>query len=61
VEFEIDLEAALNTLTGLQRYCFVEICLNGRTYREIADERGKSLGTVTDAVRAAKEKIKKFF
>ena len=60
-EFNVDLEAALSTLTELQRFCFVEVCINDRTYRSVAAERGKSVGTVSDAVRAAKEKMKNFF
>ena len=60
-EAAIDEERALASLTELQRHCFVEICMNGRTYRELALERGKSLGTVSEAVASAKEKMKKFF
>ena len=61
VESQIDITIALSTLTDLQRFSFVEICLNGRAYRDVATERGKSLGTISDAVRAAKEKLKKYF
>ena len=60
-EFSIDLEAALLKLTELQRFCFVEICIRDRAYRDVAAERGKSLGTITDAIQSAKEKLKKYF
>ena len=60
-EAAIDNEQALTSLTELQRICFVEVCMNGRTYRELASARGKSLGTISDAVATAKEKMKKFF
>lgn len=61
VEFNIDFESALSKLTELQRFCFIEICVRNRTYREIAAERKKSLGTITDAVFTAKKKLKNFF
>lgn len=61
IESAMVTEQALATLTELQRYCFVEVCLKGRTYRELAAERSKSLGTISEAVCSAKEKLKKFF
>jgi uncharacterized protein YerC len=60
-EFNIDLEAALSTLTQLQRFCFTEIYVHGRGYVDIADESGKSLGTISRAVRRAKENLIIFF
>jgi hypothetical protein len=61
VETQFDMERALSVLTELQRFCFIEICLNGRTCRDVASERGKHYTTIAETARLAKEKIKKFF
>jgi len=60
-EFNMDFEAALLTLTDAQRYCFVEVVLNDRSYSSVAKDLAKHHSTVQEAVRAAKEKIKKYF
>jgi len=52
---------ALATLTELQRFCFVEVCLQGRTQEDVAEELGKSRRTVRDAIEAARKKLKKYF
>ena len=61
VETQTDFERALSTLTELQRYSIIEICLKERTYRDVARECGKHYTTIAEAVKAAKEKIKKYF
>jgi hypothetical protein len=60
-EFNMDFEAALLTLTDAQRHCFVEVVLNDRSYSSVAKDLAKHHSTVQEAVRAAKEKIKKYF
>ena len=60
-ESGIDMERVMASLTEIQRICFTEVCLNGRTYRELAVERGKSLGTISEAVASAKKFLKKFY
>jgi hypothetical protein len=60
-ELQADFEHALNTLTEIQRYCIIEVCLNERTYRDVASERGKHPSTVKEAVKSAKAKLKKYF
>ena len=57
----IDRERALASLTELQRHCFVEVCMNGRTQRDIAAELGKSKFAVTQAIEGARKKLKKVF
>jgi DNA-directed RNA polymerase specialized sigma24 family protein len=61
IEVRADFARALDSLTVLQRYCVIEICLKGRTYRDVAGELGSNYSTIRDIVRAAKEKIKKYF
>jgi hypothetical protein len=61
IETQIDVANALGTLTELQRFCFIEICLNGRSYRDVAYECGRHFTTIAGTVKAAKEKIKKYF
>jgi DNA-directed RNA polymerase specialized sigma24 family protein len=41
--------------------CFTEVRLNGRGYREVAADVGKSRSVVEKAVKGAAEKMKKFF
>jgi len=60
-EFSIDLATVLDKLTELQRFCFVEVCLNGRTFTDVAKSCGKHHSTIQESVKAAKEKLKKFF
>jgi RNA polymerase sigma factor (sigma-70 family) len=62
-EFEVadGLEQALASLTKLQRTCFVETKLNGKTQQEVADELGKSRSTVQKAMEGAVGIMKKYF
>ena len=60
-EIKIDLKHALETLTKLQRYCFMEICVKKRTYREVAQDLEKCYTTVEMAVIRAKRKLEKVF
>jgi hypothetical protein len=60
-EFNIDFEAALLSLTELQRFCFVEVEMNGRTQQSVADEIGKTRVNVQYALGAAKKNLKKYF
>ena len=60
-EFNIDLEAALSKLTELQRFCFVEVVLNGRTQESVAIEIGKTRENVKYAIGAANKNLKKYF
>ena len=60
-EFGIDLDSALLLLTDLQRVCFVEVKLNGRTQSDIADELGISRESVKQAINGALKKLKKYF
>jgi len=61
IENSIDIERALASLTELQRICFVEARLNGKSQREVAAELGKSRSTVQQAVDGAIAILKKFF
>ena len=60
-EFSIDLDTALSTLTESQRFCFVEIALNGRKQQSVADELGIKQQVADKHLRAAKKKLKIFF
>lgn len=59
-EFRIDLKAAMDKLTAFQRFCFIEVCVNERTYTEVAKRIGKHHSTIQEAVKAAKERVKKY-
>ncbi|MDR2908975.1 MAG: helix-turn-helix domain-containing protein [Oscillospiraceae bacterium] len=59
VDTRADFERALDFLSELQRFCVIEICLKGRTYRDVAKELGRDHSTVRDVIRAARLKIKK--
>jgi DNA-directed RNA polymerase specialized sigma24 family protein len=61
VEFQIDLALALSTLTQMQRICFVEVEINGRTQRSVANGLGITQQAVNRHLRAAKQKLKIFF
>ena len=61
VEFNIDFEVALSTLTELQRFCFVSAVVNGMTHQSIADVLKTTRQNVDKHVRAATKKIKSFF
>ena len=60
-EFNIDFEAAMSSLTELQRFCFVEVALNDRTQQSVADELKIKQQVVDKHIRAAKKKLKIFF
>lgn len=55
---KLDLEAALQALTPKQKTCFL-LYTEGKTYREIAAERGLSLPAVQQHITLAKRKLKK--
>ena len=61
IELAIDMKPALSLLTDLQRACFVETILGGKSQREMAAELGKSRSTVQKAVDGATEILKIFF
>ena len=61
VEAKADMERAMASLTELQRICFVETRLNGKSQREVAAELGKSRSTVQLSVERAVEILKKTF
>ena len=59
IEAQIDIEQALKNLTDFQRFCFVEVCLNGRKCRDVAAECGLHYVTVSKAANVAKKKLEK--
>lgn len=61
IEFEFDLERVLCSLTDLQRYCFVEVSIKGKTQMEVAKELNKSRAVVAQAIEGAKKKLKKYY
>jgi len=61
IESEMVTDEALSTLTDLQRFCFVEVCLNGRTQREVAESLGKTKFAVTQAIEGARKNLRKIF
>ena len=61
IETQTDFDRAFNFLTELQRYSIIEVCLKERSYRDVAKERNKHHSTIAEAVKTAKEKIKKYF
>lgn len=60
-ESGIDMEQALAALTEIQRICFTEVCLSGKSQRDIAAKLGKSKFAVTQAIGGARKKLKNFF
>jgi len=58
IEAVIDMEMLLAPLTELQRFCFLETRMKGRTQREVAAELGKSRSTVQVAVNGAMATLK---
>jgi len=54
-------ERASAALTELQRLCFGEACLNGRTQQSVADELGIRQQVVDRHIKAAKKKLKVLF
>jgi DNA-directed RNA polymerase specialized sigma24 family protein len=61
IETNLAFEQELNSLTALQRFCFIEVCVNGRTHRDVAASLGKSKFVVTQAIEGARKKLKKLF
>jgi len=56
-----DLRTALERLTHMQRFCFIETELGGRTQQSVADELGIAQKNVNKHIKAARKKIKIFF
>ncbi|WP_162291827.1 MULTISPECIES: sigma-70 family RNA polymerase sigma factor [Blautia] len=61
IELNIDLKKALSELTEIQRHCFVQVCINGKTQRDVAKELNKSKTVVAQAILGARKKLKKYF
>jgi len=59
LELGIDLAQALASLTDIQRQCFIEVCVYGKTQREMAAQLGKSKNTVAQAINGARKKLQK--
>ena len=60
-ETAIQWEQASASLTELQRLCFVEVCLNGKTHRQLATEIGITHQVVSRHIETARKKLKKYF
>ena len=61
VDVVLDLMLALSLLTEMQRVCFIEARLIGRTQAEVANNLGISRDSVKQAVAGALKKLKPFF
>ena len=61
VDFSVDLELALATLTEIQRRYFVLVRMEGFSFAEVARLEEKVESTVFRTVKAAEKKLKKFF
>ena len=61
VEFNIDFESALSTLTELQRVSLMEVRFNGRTQEDVPNELDVSRESVKQAITGALKKFKKFY
>jgi len=61
IEFDIDYKQALSDLTDIQRYCFTEVCIRGKSQRYVAEELSRSKSFVTQAINGARKKLKKYF
>ena len=61
LETHLDFDGALSKLTELQRYCFVEVAINGRIQQSVADELGIKQQVVDRHIKAAQKKLKIFF
>jgi len=61
VEFEIDLESALATLTESQRLCFIEVVMNDKTQQEASRTLGIAQPNICKHIRDAKKKLRNFF
>jgi DNA-directed RNA polymerase specialized sigma24 family protein len=57
----IDLQSALASLTVLQRICFTEVCLNGKTERDLSAEIGITHQVINRHIGAARNKLKKIY
>ena len=60
-ETAIDMERVMASLSELQRICFVETRINGKSQREVAAGLGKSRSTVQHAVDGAITILNNFF
>jgi DNA-directed RNA polymerase specialized sigma24 family protein len=60
-ETALEQEQMLASLTELQRICFVEVCLNGRSQKAVGTDLSISQQMVDKHVRAARKKLKKVF
>ena len=58
---KIDIEQALTSLTELQKICFVEVCLSGRSERTAAADLSITQQMVDKHVQAARKKLKNLF
>ena len=60
-EAAIQWEQASAALTDLQRLCFTEVCINGKTHRQLAAEIGVTHQAVNNHINDARKKLKKYF
>lgn len=61
IELDLDLSQALKVLTDIQRRCFIDVCIIGKTQRDVAKELKKSKTVVSQAINGARKKLKNFF
>jgi DNA-directed RNA polymerase specialized sigma24 family protein len=61
IESDITVEEAMRTLTAQQRICFTEVCIKGRREVDVGDDLGLTHQAVSNHIRAAKKKLKKYF
>ena len=61
VEQRMDTQRLFDTLTELQRICFIEVRMNGRTQEDVGVSLNISRESVKQAVSAAVKKLKKYF
>lgn len=61
VEQRMDAQQLFDTLTELQRICFIEVRMNGKTQAGLAAQLNISRESVKQAVSAAVKKLKKYF
>lgn len=54
-----EIMAALERLNPDQRQVFVETCINGKTYQQVADVQGVKLGTVMSRLNRARTQLKR--
>jgi hypothetical protein len=61
IPIKIDFERAFAKLTDKQKYYFTEVCLNGRTLKDVAAECGRHHSVVDDGVKLARKNLQKYF